>query len=66
VNQGFLEYTSKCGCWAVGADFGDDPTRGFRFNFRYTLLGFGGKGGPFSGGGGVSTRDFGQSAARVP
>jgi len=66
VNQGFLEYTSKCGCWAVGADFGDDSTRGFQFNFRYTLLGFGGKGGAFLGGRGVSTREFGESAAGVP
>ena len=67
LNQGFAEYTSKCGCWAIGVDLGDDPERGFEFNLRYTLLGFGGKRGPaFSGGRGISSREFHGAATGVP
>jgi lipopolysaccharide assembly outer membrane protein LptD (OstA) len=41
VNNGGIEYVSKCRCWAAGFELGHDRTRGFRFNLVYRLLGMG-------------------------
>ena len=66
-NLGFLEYTSKCRCWAIRAEFSDGPRRGFEFNLRYTLLGLGDKsGGAFGGGGGISSGELGRSGRGLP
>jgi hypothetical protein len=45
----------------------DNPRSGFEFNFRYTLLGLGGKGGgSFAGGRGISSREFRESGSGLP
>jgi lipopolysaccharide assembly outer membrane protein LptD (OstA) len=52
-NRGGVEYTSKCRCWAIRAEFADSRTRGFDFGFKYTVLGLGKDTvRPFSRGGG--------------
>jgi lipopolysaccharide assembly outer membrane protein LptD (OstA) len=60
-NLAGVEYISKCRCWAVGLEIGNDRSGGFKWNFKYTLIGLGADDvRPFSGGGffgGGSDRD---------
>ena len=52
-NRGGVEYTSKCRCWAIRAEFSDSRNRGFDFGFKYTVLGLGNDTvRPFAAGGG--------------
>lgn len=54
-NAGFVEFTSRCRCWAVAFEIGDNRRTGIQFNFRYTLLGLGDNSeNPFGSGSGLS------------
>jgi lipopolysaccharide assembly outer membrane protein LptD (OstA) len=41
ANQGIVEYLSKCGCFAVGAEISEDRARGFGVKLIYRLVGLG-------------------------
>ena len=50
TNSWFIEYTSRCRCWAIRVDLADDRNRGFQAHANFTLLGFGGDADrPFAG-----------------
>jgi hypothetical protein len=53
-----VEYISKCRCWAVLVEVGEDRAGGVDFNFRYVLIGLGDDDvRPFSGDRRRATRD---------
>jgi lipopolysaccharide assembly outer membrane protein LptD (OstA) len=41
VNQGVVEYLSKCGCFTVGAELSEDRARGVSVRLIYRLVGLG-------------------------
>lgn len=41
VNQGLVEYLSRCGCWAAGLQLAQDRARGFEVKVLYRLMGLG-------------------------
>ncbi len=50
TNSWFIEYTSRCRCWAIRVDLADDRNRGFQAHANFTVLGFGGNADrPFAG-----------------
>jgi lipopolysaccharide assembly outer membrane protein LptD (OstA) len=58
TNRAGVEYISKCRCWAVLVEVGDDRSGGVDFNFRYVLIGLGDDDvRPFAGGTRRATRD---------
>jgi LPS-assembly protein len=40
-NRGLIEYLSKCGCWALGAEFSEDRARGVEVKILYRIVGLG-------------------------
>jgi hypothetical protein len=58
TNRAGVEYISKCRCWAVQVEVGDDRSGGFDFNIRWVLIGIGDDDvRPFAGGKRRATRD---------
>ena len=43
VNQGLIEYLSRCGCWALGVQISEDRKRGVDAKLVYRVLGLGGE-----------------------
>lgn len=43
VNQGLIEYVSRCGCWALGVQISEDRKRGVDAKVVYRLIGLGGE-----------------------
>jgi hypothetical protein len=41
TNRGGVEYISRCQCWALRVEVGDDRQRGVQVNLAYTILGLG-------------------------
>jgi lipopolysaccharide export system protein LptA len=40
-NHGGVEYISRCQCWALRVELGEDPQRGVQVGISYTVLGLG-------------------------
>jgi lipopolysaccharide assembly outer membrane protein LptD (OstA) len=58
TNRAGVEYISKCRCWAVLAQVGEDRAGGVDFNFRFILIGLGDDDvRPFAGSRGRTGRD---------
>jgi lipopolysaccharide assembly outer membrane protein LptD (OstA) len=41
TNRGYVEYTSRCRCWAVQVQADDDRRQGLQFTVRFALIGLG-------------------------
>jgi len=61
TNRAGVEYISKCRCWAVMVEIGDDRSGGVDFSVRYVLIGLGDDDiRPFAGGRSRGTREPGS------
>lgn len=59
TNQGGVEYTSGCRCWALGVSVSEHRVRGIQASVNFTLLGFGQSlARPFSGGQFIGTKVY--------